>query len=335
MIFLNETVARKREVYFDLQDSSSNAITGHAFVDGEILIQAPGGVLGHADVTRIAEIGNGTYALQLTDAQVSFAGAGVVQVAAALAAAQPLHYPFTITDPADITSAGGGGGGTALPAGPVTLTEIINIVRLRGDYLSSLTYTNPYLTSEIQAAWTETYELMAGAHQGYWDKSSNISTVAAQAYVALPSDYWRVQAIDILDGNEWRPLRQVGMKDRNRFGAASAEPLAYRLSVRGAELFPTPNVVYTLRVSYTPIVTTLDDSGVQLFGWEEHIIVGALLRLDQRSEKPLGERQSELQRCTVRLIGAANERKSSEPELLNLHLHDGDDEFDGYNPGGY
>lgn len=213
------------------------------------------------------------------------------------------------------------------------MESILQAIRTRGDYLSSLTFKDSYITREAQAAYAELYELIALTHEGWWDKSSTVSTVAAQNYVALPEDCWRVQAVDILCGSEWRSLTQVGLKDRNRYQASTAQPEAYRLSARGAELFPTPNAIYTLRVSYTPIVGSIDDTNLQQFGWDEYVIVGALLRLDQRSEKPIGERQQELERCKLRIIAAANERKSSEPELLNLHMHD--DDFDGYNPGSY
>lgn len=332
MIFLGETLDRKREVEFDLQDASDSPITSHVFASGEILIRAPGGTLISADVTRIFEIGNGTYVLQLTDAQVAFAGSGVIQIAAALTGAQDLHYPFHVVDPADFgtSGGGGGGGGTALPIGPVKLTDLINIVRLRGDYLSSLTFTVAYLTHEIQAAWAELYELVAETYEGWWDKSSTLPTVAAQGFIGLPVDCWRVQGIDILCGNEYRQLRQIGISQRNRYGASTAQPLAYRLSVRGIELYPTPNAAYTLRVNYTPIVTTLDDTGIQLYGWEEYVITGALLRLDQRSEKPTGERQAELERCKQRVIMAAQRRRQQEPEYLVMREHDecGYGEFD-------
>jgi hypothetical protein len=339
VIFKGETVNTKREIQFDLTDPSNNPIPGFNWgiaAAGSLRLRLPGGSLVNANLALVVEYGGGTYAYQLDNAGVANAGSGVLQIDPALTGAQGLHYPFEIVDRADfgISASGGGGGGTALPVGAVTLTSLINIVRLRGDYLSSLTFTNAYITHEIQAGWAELYELVANTHEGYWDKDSTVTTVAAQSYIGLPSDCWRVQGVDILDGTEWRKLRQVGLKDRNRYGATKAMPAAFRLSVRGAELFPTPDTAYTLRVSYTPIVTTLDDSGIQLFGWEEYIITAALLLIDQRQEKPTGEREAELARVKLRVIEAANERRSPEPQYLNLYLGD-DDGYNGYRGGDY
>lgn len=335
MIFLGETVARKRRVAFDMQDASNNPIVGMVFSSGYLKVASPGIAIGNADVSRVTEVGNGTYEIELTDTQVSLAGVGVLQIDAS-SGAQALHYPFEVVDPADFASSsgggGGGGGGTALPVGPVTLTGLIDIVRTRGDYLSSLTFTPAYLTKEIQAAWRELYELIADTHQGWWDKNGTITTVALQAYLALPSDCWRVQAVDVLVGSEYRSLRQVGFKDRNRYGATTAQPDAYRLSVRGLELFATPNAAYTLRVHYTPIVTTFDDSGIQLFGWEEYIVESALLRLAERSEKPIQEHWTRLydpeNGLKAQITRAANERRAQGPEYLRLY--DGDDCVGGY-----
>lgn len=209
------------------------------------------------------------------------------------------------------------GNATPLPAGAVRLTDLINIVRLRGDYLSSLTFKADYITHEIQAAWAELYEIIADTHEAYFDKSTIVATVASQPYIGLPTDCWRIQGVDIdFGGGDWHALRQLGMKERNRYGTSTARPEGFRLSVRGLELFNTPDGIYQIRVSYTPIVTTLDNTGIQLFGWEEYIITGALLRLDQREERPTGERQAELERCKRRVIEAASQRKSVEPEYL-------------------
>lgn len=204
-------------------------------------------------------------------------------------------------------------------AADITLALLRPLIRQRGDYLSSLTFTNTYIDGEIQAANRELYELVDEVHEGWWDTSGTVSTVAAQPYVALPSGCWRVRGIDIANGSGWDELRQVTIGDRNRFGASTAKPEAYRLSARGAELFATPNAVYSLRVTYTPVCPALSESaGIELYGWHEYIIVGALLRMDQRSKRPLGERQQELERQRQRVVMSASKRKGQEPEYLQL-----------------
>jgi hypothetical protein len=329
-IFKGETVDRKRTVTFVLTDRADNdaRITGHTFATGEIKIAAPGGSIGNADVSRIVEIGGGAYGLQLTDAQVLLAGAGVLEIDESLTAAVPQTLGFQIDDPDDFgaDSSSGSGSSALLPAGTVTLASLRSLVRLRGDYLSSLTFDDDYLNLEIQAAWVELFELMDDVGEGWWDSQGTVSTTASVAYVAAPSTCKRVLGVDILEGGEYRELRQVATGARNRYGSSTGQPVAYRLSSRGIELFPTPAAVYTLRVTFSPICPALHESnGIELYGLHEYIVTAALLRLDQREERPLGERLAELERQRQRVVKAASKRKQQEPEYLNLRMGDGED----------
>ena len=324
MIFKGETVDRKRQVLFKMlsladRTSGVTGINWTTMPATSIKVAAPGGTLGNADFTRIVEIGDGNYGLQLTDPQVANAGSGLIVVDTTNGVAVAVDYEFDIVDPADFgVVATTATAGNQLPGGTVTLDGLIAEVRTRGDYLSSLAFTDAWITNEIQAAWAELYELIAETHEGWWDKKTTITTVAGQDFIGLPSDCWRVQGVDILDGSTYRPLRQIGLTDRNRYTQTPEQPYAFRLSSRGLELYPVPDKVYTLRLQYTPVVTTMDNSGIQLYGWEEYIVVGALLRLDQREERPLGERIAELERQKQRVVVAASKRKSAEPEYLPM-----------------
>lgn len=208
--------------------------------------------------------------------------------------------------------------------GAVTLASVRNTVRLRGDYPRSAKFTDAYVNGEIQAAWSELYELLVDTNEGYFDTSSTVSTVASQAYVALPATCWRVLAVDRLDGSDYVELAQVSISDRNRFSATADKPTAYRATARGIDLFPTPNAIYTLRVSFVPMVTALSETTTtQLYNsWEEYVVAGALLRMYQREERPIGEIMNELARCRDRISRGADQRQQQEPQYLPLFEDD-------------
>ncbi len=196
---------------------------------------------------------------------------------------------------------------------------IRSTVRLRGDYETSGKFTDAYLDTEIQAAFAETYELIADVNEGWWDTSVTVVTVASTAFVALPADCWRVSGVDLLDGGSYTELRQVPTGERNRYDVSTLdEPQAYRLTARGVDLFPTPNAVYTLRITYTPMCPTLAETTLREFynHWEEHVIAGALVRLAEREERPLSEPMAELARQAQRIIKGASRRRQAEPEYL-------------------
>lgn len=217
------------------------------------------------------------------------------------------------------------GGGTI----PKSLADIIAVVRFRGDFRNTIRFPDANLTTEIQAAWCELYELIADTNEGYFDVDSIDITVANQPYIPLPIDAWRVRAIDVQCGSEWRPLDQVGIADRNRFSSTPGDPVAYRLTARGADIFPVPSGAFTLRTTYTPIAPVLGSGREFYNGWEEYVVYGALLRLalNEQSERVSGwEKQLEFQRA--RISRGASQRKAQEPDYLPLRDCGGDSEID-------
>lgn len=206
-----------------------------------------------------------------------------------------------------------------------TLEQIRAVVRFRGDYQNVKKFPNADVNTEIQGAFGAFWELIADTHEGYWDTFASVSTVADQAYVAMPAGTWRVLGLDILEGDEYTQLAQIGVAERNRYGSSTDQPLAYRLTARGADLYPTPNGVYTLRVVYTPSAPALQEAGAREWynGWEDFVVTETLRRLDERERKPLNERIAALKIITDRVKAGASFRKSQEPEYLNLHEYGG------------
>lgn len=214
----------------------------------------------------------------------------------------------------------------------IARSTIRDTVRFRGDYTNVRKFTPADLNREIQRAFDKFWRIVADTHQGWWDTQGTVTTTINQAYVAAPTDSWRIQAVDILIGTEYVPLLQVGLEARNRYGSTASQPLGYRLSARGLELYPTPNLAYTLRVHYTPKPATLDESTLREWytGWEDYIIEGVLFQLDKRERKPLGDRIETLKAVEAALRAGANEHRSQEPEYLVIREYD---DFDPYNDG--
>lgn len=200
-------------------------------------------------------------------------------------------------------------------------------VRERGDYRNERRFPNSAVNREIQAAFAEFYGIVESANEGYFDTTGLLSTIAGQDFVALPSGTWKVRAIDLLDGGRFVPMARAGVKDRNRYGGTLDKPRAYRLVARGADLLPTPNAIYTLRLTYTPAAPELDSTPREFYnGWEEYAIFGAMLRLGgtERNEAPTW--QAALNATAERIRREAPERGAQEPEYLNLY--DGGDCLD-------
>lgn len=207
--------------------------------------------------------------------------------------------------------------------------ELRTMVRDSGDYQNVRRFSNDFLNTILQRGFGRFWEMIAKTHQGWWDTEGTVPTVANQAYVSLASitvpggteKVWRVQGIDLLDGSEYTPLSQIGINDRHRYGSGTGRPSAYRTSARGADLYQTPDAVYTLRVLFTPTTPALSDSESREWfnGWEEFMIEWAKYEIAKRERMPLKGYLDAVTDCFNRITSGAGERRQQEPEYLKLY----------------
>jgi hypothetical protein len=201
----------------------------------------------------------------------------------------------------------------------ITLTTVRGIVRKRGDFQRSKVYTDDYLDDEIQAAWSACHRVVEEVHEGFFDREGTVSTVASRAWVALPTDCRKVKGIDLLDGTEYRELRQLPIGARHQYGQATDEPDAYRLTERGVDLFPTPNAVYTLRVTYGRKVMPLSGAGVEVDEeWQDFVVWKAIVAIATSQERSTGEYERQMDRAEMAIRSGASGRRQQEPEYLIL-----------------
>lgn len=208
-------------------------------------------------------------------------------------------------------------------------------IRVLGDFRNARRFPDADINREIQTKFDRFWGIVDEANEGWWDTEGTVTTVSGQAYIALPTGAKTVKAVDRLDGTEYRPMAQVGVSARNRYGSTRNEPVAYRLSARGLELLPTPNAAYTLRVIYTPKPATLDESTAREWydGWEEFIINGVIFELKSAQGLPeaatFGAKMDAAEKA---LRASAAKRKQQEPEYLVLREYD---DLDPYSDGVY
>lgn len=317
-ININESDATQRVFLFRLTDTTGANIP-NTFVPTSIEVVKGTGVGAAGIGTWAASAAASWLTYTATQAEVDTLGAIAVEVTDVL-----IKNGFTVAsdevvEPAVATSPSGTGGVGA----SISLTTLISRVRQRGNYENSARFTDAYLTDQINEALGELFELMSDIHEGYWDITTTLTTTANQAYVNLPVDFWRLHALDVLDGSIYRDMQQVSIQERNRFQSSTGMPVAYRIaagSTRGAAyLYPTPGAAYTLRLIYEPSKAPLvngTDAIEDYNGWADYVVTGALLRCDEREQRPLGERMAKLETVKKRIIAGASKRRSAEPEYL-------------------
>lgn len=216
-----------------------------------------------------------------------------------------------------------------------TLTDLLGILRFRGDMRNTVRFPDANLTTELQAAFAEGYQVIVGQNEGFFDTTGTVPTTAAVAFVALPADAWIVRAVDRVEGVTNVPMPRIGIKDRNKYGTTNGRPVAHHLTARGIDLFPTPDAVYSLIVSYTPVAPTLGSSPINYYNsWEEYAISGALVRLYNNQGRDSTIWQTALAQAAVVMMAGAAHRDASGPEYLNLREGwDGAENIDSWRTG--
>ena len=202
-----------------------------------------------------------------------------------------------------------------------TLTTLRDRCRVLGDYTRSSVITDAFLTEQVNDAIGEYSDLLDERWEGYRDTTGTIPTVANTATVALPANFLKARAVDILDSDRYRPLERLQLRGIYRFENRTERPVGYLHVGTNLELFPTPDAVYTIRLRYVPTATVLvaDADTIDVpNGWEGFIIHTALLKVDEKEERSLGDRLQIIDRYRQRIINAAADRNTAEPEYLHI-----------------
>lgn len=199
-----------------------------------------------------------------------------------------------------------------------TLATLRTRVAALGDYTNSSVFTPTLLTEYVNEGIGEYRDLIDETFEGYFDKVGTVATVAGTATVALPADFLKARAIDVLDSGEYRPLVKFAIAQTYRY-TQRGTPDGYMQIASNLELFPTPDAVYTIRLRYMPVATPLvgDSDAIDVpNGWEGLIIHVALLKCDEREERPLGDRLAIIDRYRQRVRSAAKTRNVAGPTYL-------------------
>lgn len=210
-----------------------------------------------------------------------------------------------------------------------TLSQLRSAIREKGDYPVSLSMTDVRVDAWINEAIAELVRVVGSAYEGYYDTTATVATVAGTPTVNLPADFLKLRAIDRqIDsaGEYFVPLQRLTQRDTYNYGGRGT-PRGYILSGGTApgtvKLYPIPDAVYTIRFTYEPLFEQLVADGDTFDfrnGWEDFVHHAALLRMDAREEKPLGERMQLIERAKQAIIAEANTRNSVEPDYLTLHV---------------
>lgn len=220
-----------------------------------------------------------------------------------------------------------------------TLLQLRTSLLVRGGYEGSEDITSAVALEVLNDGLEETYNLCIACDDDYYVKLGTVAnggqfnTVAGQDTYALPSDFYNLRKVEILDSStRWKKLNPVPLDGANLIQTVDSPSrhYRYRLSNQGLTLYPTPTGVDTLRVYYLPLAPQLavDTDSVTFDRPVEARLVLEIALRDclARQNLSTGEAEMKIEKLAKQLRTAADSHDDGEPFYLNPRGPHGDDE---------
>jgi hypothetical protein len=170
----------------------------------------------------------------------------------------------------------------------VTLAELKARVRSQADAPTSNFLTETELLEFINSAYRELWDLLIEADEDRYIQQYAYTTSGSlsDSYrLQEIDDFYRLRGVDIGPAGSRYSLLPYSFQERNDPQMGSIP----RYQLRGSDIYlnPAPGVGETLTVYYVPSCTPLEDDddvvdGIN--GWEEYIVVDAVIRYLMKEE---------------------------------------------------
>lgn len=187
----------------------------------------------------------------------------------------------------------------------VTLATLESQVRIAADILSNSFITQAEIYAYVNEGVQSLHNFLVEALQDeYVFSSYSTSTVAGATEYDLPSDFYKLYTVDLIEGGTYRTLLPFQAAERNRLREARGSVPRYRVLGTKLQLLPEPPSGATLTITYAPEAVALALSGDSVrfpSGWHRFVVFYAARRALLRQEKDvsaldklLSEVQSEI-----------------------------------------
>jgi hypothetical protein len=201
-----------------------------------------------------------------------------------------------------------------------TLAEMRDRATFLGDFANSRKFTPAIVDREINAAVEDTWNVLVSARPDYYTLEYVVPTVAGVDSVALPTDFFRLRKAELSNGTRWRRLSRVELDATHQFGSTPATPTHYRLQANALKLYRTPDSVRQVRIYYLPCKSTMvadADTFDGINGFEDHAIIGAVVRLKMREGMPSAEWVAERNQLEVTIRTMASNEDVGQPYYMS------------------
>lgn len=204
----------------------------------------------------------------------------------------------------------------------ITLANLRTAVLQRGGVENSADLTPSVLNGYVNEGIAEFWDILKSKRDDRLVTSTTLTTSINVDNVTLPSDFYELRKLEIVDSNSpsgYTRLRKVDLDATHRYYTLYGKRYRYRLQGNAVYLHPTPQAVETVRmfyIPYAPLLVNDSDTVDGISGYEELITALAWRRCLVRQDLSTASMDAEIQRLAARISAAADGR-DDEPFALD------------------
>ena len=220
-----------------------------------------------------------------------------------------------------------------------TLAQLRTSLKIRAGMNTngtSVDLTPTVLNEIINDAVYEGWDVITGKWLDYYTTNTQISVSSGTDNYAVPTDFYKLRALWILDGSRYWKLRPIDLDAAHEYTGdtvGNKQSYRYRIMARSIYIAPVPASAETLRLYYIPIKTemTSDSDSITLdVPIELKYILSIAWRdvLDRQNLDP-SPAINKMTQYEAKLRTAADSLDAAEPFYLNPRgPTSSDDDFD-------
>jgi hypothetical protein len=178
------------------------------------------------------------------------------------------------------------------------------------------------LNDYINSSYSELYDLLVSSNSEYFLSSTTSTVVSGSSTIALPTDFYKLRAVDFYLNGRWYDIEQFSMNERNQdstlYSSVGVE-VRYRLQGSTLKLIPSDNAGGQSQSWYTPFPTTLSADSDEIEegnGWSELVVVDAAIKCLMKEESSTTELMKIKSDLTKRVVDMAAKRDSAKPKQI-------------------
>ena len=233
--------------------------------------------------------------------------------------------------------AGGGIANDIFKTNEISLAQLKVMTRERADMEDSTFIGETELTTYINLAYGEYYDIIVGAYEDEFTIHDTITIASSESQVPLPSDFMKLRGLDYKvsgTGDTYQTLRKFQFNKRNEKQDTvintmhTSNDRQYRIVGDKISIVPENKAPGTYKFWYVPVYTKLiNDSDTMggVNGWEDLVVVQAAIYCLQKEESDISALLAQKAAIVKRITTMAANRDTGGIETITDTVNGCDD----------